>query len=135
MIGDRMDKIIAELRKKNNTKFLEHYLPKLQDLGKEISRNLDRCVKQKSHTIHYDDGQLRIMATLLRNLVNKYSKSIYYESYETTIDTLDKFEEESKQKVKYLEILYKLIDLHFTFSHSAITCKLVIKNNEKQKEE
>lgn len=78
-LGERIERACTELNKKNGDLWLLKNIYELDSLEKEVRRNVTRFVSNSKHQIHFNSGQLRIIATKLSNKRIKLAKLLNYD--------------------------------------------------------
>lgn len=128
-LGQKIEKACQELNKRNSDIWLLKNIYHLRQIEKEVRRNIRKLLENPKHTMHFNSGQLRIIASKLSNKRIKLAKLLSYDFLYHQISKHERIDDKIfNDSIKYAMDLAccqrECNDLANTFNYDAFTCDL-----------
>lgn len=134
-LSERIHEIKNKMRKRMSDEELLICVDKLLKIENEIRRNVIKAIRCKNHKLHFNSGDLRIIATCINTKMTKFQKKLYYETIDNDImsndiinDTI--FDNIINKSICDYKIFQKISDCHYLLGTITPTVKIIEKMRE-----
>lgn len=129
-ISERIHEIKELMRKKITDEQLDNCVIKLLRIENEISRNVNKALKDHKHELHFSSGDLRIIATCVNTKMTRFQKRLYFETIDQKFDDSEiindqVFTDIINQSIADYTFYKRLSDCHYLLGTMTPTVRII----------